>query len=362
MVKLDPEPITDGAFHAEANVRELPGLGIGSWACSNLRIARSRAMLTDGKDDFVLTIITSGQVSASQRGRDIELGPGQAVLMSAAEAGDMATTLSPSRFFGLRLPRKALASLGSMPEDMMMRTLSANSEALRLLAFYVRELDDGYQLATPELVGAVVTHLTDLGALIIGANRDGTVVAEDRGLAAARLAAVKADIRKNLSYGDLNAAGGGGAVEAYAAPYPAAVRKRGFDLLGIRARPAPGACSLAVDRPDPDSQHHRHHRVRGGVRRSLLFQPHVPPALRCDAVGNPRRAEARLIELTNPLGGPFCRLPTARRNRALVGSVRSGAGDALWRAPVHSRTSAWRRRPPSVWKAMRCRRRSRRRI
>lgn len=203
MVKLDPEPITDGAFHAEANVRELSGLGIGSWACSNLRIARPRAMLTDGKDDFVLTIITSGQVSASQRSRDIELGPGQAVLMSAAEAGDMATTLSPSRFFGLRLPRKALASLGSTPEDMMMRTLSANSEALRLLAFYVRELDDGYQLATPELVGAVVTHLTDLGALIIGANRDGTVVAEDRGLAAARLAAVKADIRKNLSYGDL---------------------------------------------------------------------------------------------------------------------------------------------------------------
>ena len=203
MVKLDPEPITDGAFHAEANVRELPGLGIGSWACSNLRIARPRAMLTDGKDDFVLTIITSGQVSASQRGRDIELSPGQAVLMSAAEAGDMATTLSPSRFFGLRLPRKALASLGSTPEDMMMRTLSANSEALRLLAFYVRELDEGYQLATPELAGAVVTHLTDLGALIIGANRDGTVVAEDRGLAAARLAAVKADIRKNLSYGDL---------------------------------------------------------------------------------------------------------------------------------------------------------------
>ncbi|MDR7981938.1 hypothetical protein RIN88_23975, partial [Escherichia coli] len=98
---------------------------------------------------------------------------------------------------------KALASLGSAPEDMMMRTLSANSEALRLLAFYVRELDEGYQLATPELAGAVVTHLTDLGALIIGANRDGTVVAEDRGLAAARLAAVKADIRKNLSYGDL---------------------------------------------------------------------------------------------------------------------------------------------------------------
>lgn len=200
IVKLDPEPLTDGAFHAEANVRELPGLGIGSWACSNLRIARPRTLLHDGKDDFVLTMITSGHVSASQRGREIELGPGQAVLMTVAEACDMVATPSPSRFFGLRLPRKSLTALGSNPEDMMMRALSANTEAVRLLAFYVRELDDGYQLATPELIGAVVTHLTDLGALIIGANRDGTAVAEDRGLAVARLAAVKADISRNLGF------------------------------------------------------------------------------------------------------------------------------------------------------------------
>ena len=202
IVRLDPEPLIDGAFHAEANVRELPGLGIGSWSCSNLRIARPRELL-DGTDDLVLTIITSGNVNASQRGREIALGPGEAVLMSSAEAGNMAVPLSPTRFSGLRLPRGALAGLVPDPEDMLMRSLPANTEALRLLALYIRELDDGYRLATPELLGAVVTHLVDLGSLIIGANRDGTAVAEDRGLAAARLATVKADISENLSYGDL---------------------------------------------------------------------------------------------------------------------------------------------------------------
>ena len=202
IVKLDPEPLVEGEFHAEANVRELSGLGIGSWACSNLRIARSRELL-DGNDDFILTIITNGNVNASQRGRETEPGPGEAVLMSSAEAGTMAVPSSPARFIGLRLPRKALASLGSNPEDMLMRSLPANTEALRLLALYIRELDDGYRLATPELLGAVVTHLVDLGSLIIGAKRDGTVVAEERGLAAARLAAVKADISENLSYGEL---------------------------------------------------------------------------------------------------------------------------------------------------------------
>ena len=105
--------------------------------------------------------------------------------------------------FRSRLPRKALASLVRDPEDMLIRQMPANTEAMRLLALYIRELDDSYQLATPELRNAVVKHLVDLGALIIGANRDAAVAAEDGGLAAARLAAVKADISDNLSYGDL---------------------------------------------------------------------------------------------------------------------------------------------------------------
>ncbi len=199
MVKLDPEPLAAGAYHAAANVRELPGLGICSWACSNLRIARPRSLL-DGSDDLLLTIITSGKARASQRGREVALHAGQAVLMSCAETGDIAVPTTSGRFLALRLPRTAL---GSNIEDTMMRRWAANSEALRLLAFYVRELDDDYRLEAPELRGSVVKHLVDLAELIVGANRDGTIAAEDGGLAAARRAAVKADFRDNLCYGDL---------------------------------------------------------------------------------------------------------------------------------------------------------------
>lgn len=202
ILKLEPEPLVDGAFHAEVTVRELPGLGIGSWSCTNLRAARPRELL-DGNDDLVLTIATSGNMNASQLGREVKLGPGEAVLMSGAEAGSMAVSLSQTRFGGLRLPRKALAPLVSDPEQMLMRALPANTEALRLLAFYIRELDDGHRLATSGLIDAVVGHLTDLASLAIGANPDGAVAAEGRGLAAARLAAVKADINQHLSYGDL---------------------------------------------------------------------------------------------------------------------------------------------------------------
>lgn|GEM_PF-4120791 len=39
IVKLDPEPLDDGKFHVEANVRELSGLG--------QRLARAHRLLTD---------------------------------------------------------------------------------------------------------------------------------------------------------------------------------------------------------------------------------------------------------------------------------------------------------------------------
>ncbi|MDH2381263.1 AraC family transcriptional regulator [Bradyrhizobium sp. CER78] len=207
VMKLDPEPLIEGAFHAEARLCELPGLGTslgtGSWACTNLRVVRPRELL-DGTDDLVLTIATSGSMNASQRGREVTLGPGEAVLMSSAEVGRMAVLpQSPTRFIGLRLPRKALAPLVSNLDDVLMRGLPSNTEALRLLTLYLRKLDDGYRLSTPGLLDAVVTHLIDLGSLVVGANSDGTAVAQDRGLAAARFAAVKADISENLSYGDL---------------------------------------------------------------------------------------------------------------------------------------------------------------
>src|SRR5438309_6031223 len=136
VVKLDAEPLVDGAFHAEATLRELPGLGIGSWTCTNLRVVRPRELL-DGTDDLVLTITTSGSMNASQRGREIKLGPGEAVLMSSAEIGSMAVPPSPTRFVGLRLPRKVLAPLVSNPENMLMCSLPPNTEALRLLALYI---------------------------------------------------------------------------------------------------------------------------------------------------------------------------------------------------------------------------------
>ncbi|WP_162240931.1 AraC family transcriptional regulator [Bradyrhizobium tropiciagri] len=196
MVKLDPAPLINGAYYSDARVLALHGLGIGFWTFANLRVERTRELL-DGCDDLLLVIGASGSRLVSHRGRERTIGAGEAILMATAETATM-TYPSPSRLISLRLPRKALMPLVPNPEDALMRPLPPSSDALRLLTHYVRDIDDLYRSASAELQHLVVSHVIDLAALVIGASRDGEVFAEGRGLAAARLAAVKADVGERI--------------------------------------------------------------------------------------------------------------------------------------------------------------------
>jgi hypothetical protein len=84
------------------------------------------------------------------------------------------------------------------------RRIPCTTEALRLLAGYLDGLRDGEALATPELQNLVVTHVHDLLGLALGATRDAAQAAIGRGMRAARLQAVKADILANLGRADLS--------------------------------------------------------------------------------------------------------------------------------------------------------------
>jgi AraC-like DNA-binding protein len=197
VVQLDTDRLSDGAFHAEATIRALPGLSVGSWALRNLRAAVTRELL-DGSDDLILGISCGGAPIISHRSREATGDTGDAILMSSAEPRQ---SIYPSlvRFLTLRLPRKTLTPLVAKPEDALMRPVPRGIEALRLLTYYVEALNRREPLKTPELQHAVVTHICDLAALVIGATRDGTAIAASRGLRAARLNAVKADINAHLA-------------------------------------------------------------------------------------------------------------------------------------------------------------------
>jgi AraC-like DNA-binding protein len=122
------------------------------------------------------------------------------------ESGFTVRRLTPVRFVGCRVPREAVAPLVGRIDDTPLRLVPPRSEALTLLVTYARAIADALPFATPELQRLAVTHMHDLIAATIGATRDGRAIAEGRGIAAARLRSVMADISANLGDGDLTVA------------------------------------------------------------------------------------------------------------------------------------------------------------
>jgi len=75
---------------------------------------------------------------------------------------------------------------------------------LSLLRSYVDAVFNDPALAIPQMRQLIAAQLCDLVAVTLGATRDATTVAEGRGIRAARLSAIKADIEAHLAIGDLS--------------------------------------------------------------------------------------------------------------------------------------------------------------
>ena len=86
-----------------------------------------------------------------------------------------------------------------------MQPLPGNASVVRLLVGYLRVLEYEQALGTSDLQRAVIAHIHDLAAVVIGATRDTAEIARGRGLRAARLRTVKADIAERLATGDVGA-------------------------------------------------------------------------------------------------------------------------------------------------------------
>ena len=79
------------------------------------------------------------------------------------------------------------------------RPIPVNTEALRLLVHYAAMLKEEDWVTEPNLQSLMASHLQDLAVLAIGATRDAATVVGGRGVPAARLRAIKADIVKSLT-------------------------------------------------------------------------------------------------------------------------------------------------------------------
>lgn len=194
IMRLDIDPLPGHPLNVDMTLRALPGLGIGTgWISPTIN--HHPASLIDN-DDPVLVVSRHGAGTLRQVGRETTLESGQATLTSNGVVGSFIGHV-PSFLLTFRLTRDLLASRIPDLDDALIRQIPANHPALRLLTGYASALSDDHALATPQLQHAVSNHVHDLAALALGATGDAAALANERGVKAARLRAIKADIIEN---------------------------------------------------------------------------------------------------------------------------------------------------------------------
>jgi len=202
LLQVDVQPLGDEPFRAQVQLRALPGLRF-AWGAIDASInRRTSEMIAADNDDFAVMMNLDGNFVATQNGREVTVGAGDACLVACADIG----TYARGTLGGLlcvRLPRENLAALVPHLHDRTAKLIPRDTAALRLLLSYIKVLDDNQALATPELRQLIVTHIHELVAHVLSPTQDRGGVQESRGVRAARLRALKNYILKNLERRDL---------------------------------------------------------------------------------------------------------------------------------------------------------------
>ena len=198
----DVQPVSSVPFRADVTLRALPGFGLTITESTPARYARTRRFLADGRDYFGLHVSFAGG-ACGQRDREIACGPSTAVLMNVAEAGWIVSGRQ-MRFWGLWFHRAKLEPRVAGLDDRVLQPIASDSEQVRYLIGYVRYLEEQQTLADPEVARIAAVHLRDLFVLLLGGKRDARILAQGRGLRAARLQAIKRYVADTLGQPELS--------------------------------------------------------------------------------------------------------------------------------------------------------------
>jgi AraC-like DNA-binding protein len=204
LFNLEIDPFGKDPFRAEVTLRSLPGISLSAGSRSDAHYRIRGRHLKNATDMVMLIAVLAGRGHSAQRNREALTLPGQAVMMLTSEPATH-TLVEAGRYLSLYMPRASLAALAPGFERHLVRSIDAGRGALRLLVDYMRMIGGAGTLDSPGLRHSLATHVQDLLALTLSDEGDAVEIARGRGLRAARLQAVMADIAANLHVPGLSA-------------------------------------------------------------------------------------------------------------------------------------------------------------
>jgi hypothetical protein len=198
---VDYSRFEDRPFRAQFQWAQLPGAHVTRFEGTFNRIARSRSDIARGPDDDFCLLLNRGtaRLRFSQLGRDAAAGAGSAFLGTNGAAAEIVVE-APGEWATVTINRDRLLQLVPRADDLVARPFDPTQPALRHLKRYLESVIDQSDIENdPALERHVDATLQDLLALTLGAGRDAAEIAAMRGLRAARLREILAEIRANSS-------------------------------------------------------------------------------------------------------------------------------------------------------------------
>jgi AraC-like DNA-binding protein len=202
IARVDIDPIGDEPFHADVTFNLLPDVAIASGSRSPAHYRVTHDMLKDGRDIIAVSILRSGEASATQFSKELIGGVGSASVLSGTDSS-VSTLNTDGSFITLALSRPAIAELAPDFTSAFGKPIPADDPALRLLIKYLDAVLAADELAHPEVARSVSAHILDLVALALGARGDQAEAALG-GAKAARLKALKSDVMSMIGNCDLS--------------------------------------------------------------------------------------------------------------------------------------------------------------
>ncbi len=201
VLSIDVAPRDEPGFLARATVFRSASFGMIRAETSPVDQSNSRSLISN--DDVSFCCVLTAHWGATQNRRSTDLGPGDGVLMSNGDLGAL-TFGEACRYVTFGLPKAQLAALIPDLGALLARRIPAGEPALPLLLRYLDLAAGDAFGSNAALRGAFSDHVCDLLALALGATRDVAELARRRGLPAARLQAMKDDIRRACRQSDLS--------------------------------------------------------------------------------------------------------------------------------------------------------------
>jgi AraC-like DNA-binding protein len=193
---LDVIDHSGGRPRIDVTYLPLGAVGVCRLDTAPAEFIRHKHHLKNSSDHFGLNIVEAGPVQFENAGQEHVYDAGSACLIDRGR---------PLRVFGPRggsvrfviVEAAALRSLVAHPEDLSGRTVRPGP-ALSLLKGYLRSLASFRKPLSSELGSTMGVHLLDLVAATLGPSTEAANIVTERGVKAARLQAILAEVARRF--------------------------------------------------------------------------------------------------------------------------------------------------------------------